>query len=118
MRRRNLLISIGLVGLAGCTEVLDDGTYLDERLQDGESAQFSADSGESLSIYVEDIDVSPSEEETVERTSVLLTISHDGTPQFSETVGSARRLAFEVEESGTHTVLLAGGSADVSIERE
>lgn len=121
MHRRSILVLVGTVALAGCNGLDGEGdTLVDETLATEQNTQFSASEGDEVALTVEATSVESDDPgDGVETESLTITISHDGTPQYSETVSDGERLEAELtlDADGGYNVVVAGGEADVTIKQ-
>ncbi|RKD93791.1 hypothetical protein [Halopiger aswanensis] len=116
MRRRTFVSLAAVVPLAGCSGLLPGGG-VDTTLEEGDRAEFSADEGAELTVTVEVQEVFQIEDMDIEREGVSLRIDHaDAGLVETRTIAETTTFDLTIANGGTHTVAVAGGVADVTIE--
>ncbi|UHQ97907.1 hypothetical protein HYG81_11370 [Natrinema zhouii] len=120
MYRRTVVAGSTAVLLAGCSELssfTDDG-YVDSRVQDEQTAEFSAEAGEELTVTVENVAVAESDNETtVESDSISFRLDHaENGPMETRSISEPETFDVTAEDGGTHLVIVTNGAADVTAE--
>ena len=119
MYRRAVLASSTTILLAGCSELtsmMDDG-YVDETLQDEKTGEFDAESGEELTVTIENVDVAEADDEQIQSDAISFRLDHaDDGPILTRSVSEPETFDVTIEKSGTHLVIVTNGAADVTIE--
>ncbi|GAB3678742.1 hypothetical protein [Halopiger thermotolerans] len=117
MRRRTFVSLAATIPLAGCSGLLPGGGGVDTTLEDGDHAEFSAEEGTELTVTVDVQEVFQLEDMDIEREGVSLRIDHvDAGLIATRTVADSTTFDLTIGNGGTHTVAVAGGVADVTIE--
>lgn len=120
MRRRAFISLAAVVPLAGCSGLLGGG--VDETLSDDELIEFDADDGAELTVTVDvvevdDLDLEGDDMDGLEREGVGIRIDRQGVgPVETRTVQDSETFDLTIDDGGTHTVMVIGGTADVTIE--
>ncbi|WP_243645231.1 hypothetical protein [Natrarchaeobius chitinivorans] len=107
-----------LVPLAGCSSLLGGGP-VDTTLGRGDTAEYSADEGEVLSITVEVQEIfQPEDEETdLEREWVTFRLDHDEEGVVDTwMIEESESIEITAENGGTYVAMVSNGVADVTIE--
>ncbi|NUB90465.1 hypothetical protein HT576_05380 [Haloterrigena sp. SYSU A121-1] len=120
MHRRALLASSTTILFAGCSEVtnlMGDG-YVDQTVQDEQTAGFDADAGEELTVTVENIDVAEADNEsTVQPDAISFRLDHaEEGPVMTESISEPTAFDVTIETGGAHVVIVTNGAADVTVE--
>lgn len=120
MYRRAFLASSTLVIVAGCSEVTDlaGGGYVDGTVQDEQTATFSADAGEELTVTVTVQEIAePDDESQVQSDAVSFRLDHaDNGPMETRSITDSETFDVTIEEDGEHIVIVTNGVAQVTIE--
>ncbi|ARS89687.1 hypothetical protein [Natrarchaeobaculum aegyptiacum] len=119
MRRRAFISLAAVVPLAGCSGLLGGG--VEETISDEELVEFEADDGAELTVTVDVVEVDDldleDEMDGLEREGVGIRIDRQGAgPIETRTVHDSETFELTVDDGGTHTVMIIGGTADVTIE--
>ena len=112
MHRRAVLASSAAVLLAGCNELtgIVGGGYVDDTLRDEETAEFSAEAGEELTVTV-------SVQETDEGDAVSVQVAEIGEgPLEARSVSGTETFDVTIENDAEHVVTVTNGVADVTVE--
>lgn len=114
MHRRAFISFAAVVPLAGCSGLLGGG--IETTIGDDEVATFDAEAGAELTVTVDVVEVADSDDGP-ERTGVGVRIDHeDAGPIETRTVEGSETFDLSIDQGGSHTVMIIGGTADVTIE--
>ncbi|MXV62832.1 hypothetical protein GS429_12295 [Natronorubrum sp. JWXQ-INN-674] len=114
MHRRAFVSLAAVVPFAGCTGLLSGG--VDTTIEQDERVEFSADEGSELTVSVEVQEVFQPDID-VEREGISLRIDHSENGIIDTwTVEDSATFDLTIEDGGTHSVIVTGGVADVTID--
>lgn len=120
MHRRAVLVGSTAVLLAGCSELTSfrENGYVDTRVRDEETATFDAETGEELTVTVENVAVAePDAEAETEPTAISFRLDHaENGPIETRSIDESETFDVSIEDDGTHIVIVTNGAADVTVE--
>ncbi|WP_338067828.1 hypothetical protein [Natronorubrum halophilum] len=106
--------------MAGCSEVTDlfGDEGIDTTVQDEDTATFSADAGDELTVTVDVEEVAEVDAETnVESDSISFRLDHaDNGPIETRSISDSETFDVTIGEDGQHIVIVTNGVAHVTIE--
>ncbi|MFP8953350.1 hypothetical protein ACLI4Z_10305 [Natrialbaceae archaeon A-arb3/5] len=116
MHRRAFISLAAVVPIAGCSGLLGGG--VDATIEDEEPVEFDADEGSELTVSVEVQEIAELDTDADhERESVTLQINHEDAGIVDTwSIEDSKTFDLTIDDGGTHTVIIIGGVADVTIE--
>ncbi|WP_238709226.1 hypothetical protein [Natronorubrum halophilum] len=109
-----------MVLVAGCSEVtgLLEEEGIETTVQDEDTATFSADAGDELTVTVDLEEVAEADAETnVESDSISFRLDHaDNGPIETRSISDSETFDVTIGEGGQHIVIVTNGVARVTIE--
>lgn len=122
MHRRTLLAGSAAMATlaAGCSDLpsLGEDVAVDETVRDEQTATFTADSGDrlSVSVTVEEL-AEPDDDAEVSPSAVSFRLDHaDEGPLETRSIADAETFDVTVEDDGEHIVIVTNGAASVTID--
>ncbi|APW97031.1 hypothetical protein CHINAEXTREME_04250 [Halobiforma lacisalsi AJ5] len=115
MHRRTFVSLAAVVPFAGCTGLLGGGG-VDTTLEDDQRTEFDVSDGAELTVTVDVQEVFQPDTD-IEREGVSFRLDHlENGVVDTRIVEDSETFDLEIEDGGTHAVMITGGIANVTIE--